>query len=43
MSISQKSDDKVYINYVQDVISAFYLRMRSAEKHDDQLIIDEHS
>ena len=39
----EKALKKIDINYVRDVIGAFLRRVRSVEKHDGELIIDEHS
>ncbi len=38
-----KSWEKVDLDYVEQVISAFLRRVYPIEKHNDQLIIDKHS
>ncbi|CAF2219076.1 unnamed protein product [Rotaria magnacalcarata] len=38
----EKAMKKIDVNYVQNTISFFLRRVRSVEKHNDELIIDEH-
>ena len=39
----EKAIKKVDINYVREMIGAFFQRVYSVEKHVDEVIIDEHS
>lgn len=39
----EKATKKIDIHYLRDTISVFLQRVRSVEKHDGDLIIDEHS
>jgi len=39
----EKAMKKVELHYVRDVIGVFLRRVRSVEKHDGELIFDEHS
>jgi transposase len=39
----EKSVKKIEVNYVREVIGSFLRRVYSVEKHDGELIIDEHS
>jgi len=35
--------NKIYVNYLRDTIKVFPRRVRSVEKHNGELIFDEHS